>query len=221
MLARDEDTAPASSSSSNNSNDNEGTTRTTTSSTSAAAAAGLAAAAQQLASLGVAEQLLAMLKHLGPPPKAKQQQEQPPSHPQQPQHQQPQYQAPQQHQQPYTGCRADVVAVLSNLVYNQKTIQDTVMAAGGIELLLSNCVVDEASPLAREYALWAIRNMCEGNEAVQQYVSQFQAVEAVQSPELDRMGMQVELDGLTHKLKLVKKKGQESSELCVVEEEGD
>lgn len=172
----------------------------------AAAAAGLAAVAQYLHSLGLLQQLLEMLTALGPPPKTKQQQQReleqqqgqplPPEQQQQPQ--------PQQ-QQPYAGYRADVVAVLSNVLLGGREVQAAVMSAGGIELLLNNCNLDDTAPMAREWALWGIRNACKDNEAVQQYVAQFQAVEAVQTPELDRMGMQLELDQMTHKLKLTKK----------------
>lgn len=178
----------------------------------AAAAAGIAAASRQLDSLGLVPLLLDMLRALGPPPKTKQeqqrQQEQPSQPPQTP-----------QHQQPYAGYRSDVLAVLSNMCFQQRPVQDAVLAGGGIELLLSNCTLDDSSPLAREWALWAIRNMCEGNAQVQAYVSQFRAVDAVQTPELDRMGMQVELDNLTHKLKLVKKPGQEPQLVPQPEEE--
>jgi ataxin-10 len=196
VLARDEDTAEAG---------------TPAQQAGAAAATGLAAVAQYLQGLGLVQQLLQMLSALGPPPKNKQQQQRELEEQQQraqgqssAQAQQP---APQQpaHQQPYAGCRADVVAVLGNMLLGGPDVQDAVMSAGGIELLLTNCNLDESSPMAREWALWGIRNACEGNEKVQAYLAQFQAVDAVQSPELDKMGMQLELDQLTHKLTLKKK----------------
>lgn len=191
----------------------------------AAAAAGLAAVAQYLHSLGLVQQLLQMLTALGPPPKNKQQQQRELEQQQQGQvqgqgqpPQQQQQQPPQpQHQQPYAGYRADVVAVLSNVLLGGREVQADVMAAGGIELLLNSCNLDDTAPMAREWALWGIRNACQGNEAVQQYVSQFQAVDAVQSPELDKMGMQLELDQMTHKLKLTKKPGGQVD--CTVEKD--
>lgn len=42
-----------------------------------------------------------------------------------------------------------------------------VQAVGGVELVLSQCQMDREAPLAREWGLWAIRNLCEGNEAAQ------------------------------------------------------
>jgi ataxin-10 len=170
----------------------------------AAAAAGLAAVAQYLHHLGLVQQLLQMLTALGPPPKPKQQQQRELEQ-QQGQSPPPQQEPQPQHQQPYAGYRADVVAVLSNILLGGWQVQGAVMSAGGIELLLNNCNLDDTAPMAREWALWGIRNACKDNEAVQQYVSQFQAVDAVQTPELDRMGVQLELDQMTHKLKLTKK----------------
>lgn len=155
---------------------------------------------EQLHAQGLVQQLLGMLQQLAPPPKARQQEAQ-----QQQQQQEQQNQAQQQQQQPYAGYRADLIAVLSNMVHGRRSIQDEVLAAGGIELLLNNCNLDDTAPLAREWALWSIRNMCKDNEAVQQYIAKFQAVEAVQSAELDRIGKQLQLDKMTNKLQLVDK----------------
>lgn len=38
---------------------------------------------------------------------------------------------------------------------------------GGVELVLAQCQLDRQSPLAREWALWAVRNLCEGNPEAQ------------------------------------------------------
>lgn len=161
----------------------------------------------QLYTLGLVHLLLDMLKQLGPPPKR---QKQDPSTGQQERQDASLGTAAQQHQQQaYAGYRADLIAVLSNFLCEDKSMQVDVMAAGGVEVLLNNCNLDDTAPLAREWALWSIRNMCQGNEDVQGYIAQFQAVEAVQSEELERMGMELQLDNMTNKLKLVKKPGQQ------------
>jgi hypothetical protein len=145
-----------------------------------------------------------MLQQLGPPPKLReqekqQQQQQPPASASK--------QPPQQAfvRQPYAGYRADLIALLSNMLYGRRAIQDELLAAGGVEVLLNNCNLDDTAPLAREWALWSVRNMCRDNEAVQQYIAKFQAVEAVQSAELERMGKELQLDRATNKLSLVDK----------------
>eukprot|EP00775_Hariotina_reticulata_P010456 gene10456-biopygen12366 len=170
---------------------------------------------EQLRSLGLVELLLDMLRQLGPPPKPRQQQQQAAA---QAEHQQaptagchtssqpPGQQAlhvPPIVSQPYSGYRADLLAVLSNMLFENTAVQDQVLAAGGVEVLLSNCTLDASAPVAREWALWAVRNMCSSNEAVQKYIAEFQAVEAVPSPELAQMGKELQLDKMTHKLRVV------------------
>lgn len=46
-------------------------------------------------------------------------------------------------------------------------VQAEMGALGGVELVLAQCQLDWASPLAREWALWGVRNLCEGNPAAQ------------------------------------------------------
>lgn len=51
--------------------------------------------------------------------------------------------------------------------YPALLVQAEVQAVGGVELVLAQCQLDRNSPLAREWALWAVRNLCEGNPAAQ------------------------------------------------------
>lgn len=62
---------------------------------------------------------------------------------------------------------------------------------------------DDENPLVREYGLWAVRNLCEGNDAIQESISSLRAHSAVHSPELQQIGMKIELDGETGKPKMV------------------
>ena len=64
---------------------------------------------------------------------------------------------------------------------------------------------DDDNPLVREYGLWAVRNLCEGSESIQESISSLRACSTVDSPDLQQMGMQLELDGQTGKPKLVQK----------------
>jgi ataxin-10 len=173
-----------------------------------------------LQSLGLVELLLDMLRQLGPPPKPRHQQQQAveqavqqqavqqqvPTAGHHPPGQQQGQQALPVHatvKQPYHGYRADLVALLSNMLFENTAVQDQVLAVGGVELLLSNCNLDASAPVAREWALWSIRNMCSRNEVVQKYIAELQAVEAVPSTELAQLGKELQLDKMTHKLRLV------------------
>lgn len=62
---------------------------------------------------------------------------------------------------------------------------------------------DDDNPLVREYGLWAVRNLCEGNEDIQSSISSLRACSTVDSPDLQARGLQIELDGTTGKPKLV------------------
>ncbi|KAL3153844.1 hypothetical protein ABBQ32_013419 [Trebouxia sp. C0010 RCD-2024] len=106
-------------------------------------------------------------------------------------------------QSPYTGYRCDLVALLANLCFQCPAVQHKVQQLGGVELILSQCQWDDENPLVREYGLWAVRNLCEGNESIQESISGLRACSTVDSPDLQQIGMQLELDGQTGKPTMV------------------
>ena len=57
--------------------------------------------------------------------------------------------------------------------------------------------------MVREWAMWGLRNLCEGNDSVQQAILDLQPVAPVQDPQLRQMGLQVELNPATGKLSVV------------------
>ena len=68
--------------------------------------------------------------------------------------------------------------------------------------MLAQCKWDRASPLAREWGLWAVRNLCEGCPAAQEAIQQLQLCTTVESEELRSMGMRLELDQASGKLRM-------------------
>jgi ataxin-10 len=120
--------------------------------------------------------------------------------------------------------------VLANLLYAAPSVQQDVLELGGVAVLLSQCQVrsaatlrseggtgvpgtdgrargaqaDDQSPWVREWALWGVRNMCEGNADVQAAIAELQPRAPVASPELDALNMRVELDQATGKFSLVR-----------------
>ncbi|KAK9816619.1 hypothetical protein WJX72_002828 [[Myrmecia] bisecta] len=75
---------------------------------------------------------------------------------------------------PYPGFRSDLVAVLGNLAFSRPVVQATVQRLGGVELILSQCQIEDQNPLVREWALWAVRNLCCGNDAIQRSIQELQ-----------------------------------------------
>lgn len=63
--------------------------------------------------------------------------------------------------------------------------------------------VDEDSLLSREWALWGMRNLCEGNEAIQQDLAQLKAQSLVDNQELEQAGIQLQIDHVTGKVRVV------------------
>lgn len=68
------------------------------------------------------------------------------------------------------GYRSRLIRVAGNLCFRDTARQDLVREEGFIPLLLAHCNIDEHNPLIREWALVALRNLCEGNEANQKYI---------------------------------------------------
>jgi ataxin-10 len=103
-------------------------------------------------------------------------------------------------QQLYRGYRSDVLSVIANASHKRPHVQAAVSACGGVELVLAQCQVDEKSPLAREWALWAVRNLCEGSEEARNAIKELKACAAVDCEELQKAGVKVTLDEKSGKL---------------------
>ncbi|KAJ4831293.1 hypothetical protein Tsubulata_020393 [Turnera subulata] len=104
---------------------------------------------------------------------------------------------------PYKGFRRDLVAVIANCVYRRKHAQDEIRERNGILLLLQQCVTDENNPFLREWGIWCVRNLLEGNEENKLAVAELELQGTVDMPELSRIGLRVEVDPKTRRPKLV------------------
>lgn len=69
------------------------------------------------------------------------------------------------------GYRSGIIRTIGNLCFRQSAHQDVVREQGYLVLFLNHCNIDDANPLIREWSLVALRNLCEGNEANQQYIN--------------------------------------------------
>ncbi|KAK2653753.1 hypothetical protein Ddye_013609 [Dipteronia dyeriana] len=104
---------------------------------------------------------------------------------------------------PYMGFRKDIVAVIGNCVYRRKQVQDEIRERNGILLLLQQCVVDEENQFLREWGIWSVRNILEGNAENQQVVADLELQGSIDVPELSGLGLRVEVDQQTQRAKLV------------------
>ncbi|CAK9152972.1 unnamed protein product [Ilex paraguariensis] len=104
---------------------------------------------------------------------------------------------------PYKGFRQDLVAVIGNCVYQRKHVQDEIRQRKAILLLLQQCVTDEDNPFLREWGIWSVRNLLEGNVENQRVVSDLELQGSVDVPEIVGLGLRVEVDKKTGCAKLV------------------
>ena len=86
--------------------------------------------------------------------------------------------------------------------------------------LLQSCALDASAPLAREWALWGVRNACEAADEAQAHVASLEASGVVSSPDLARAGLAVELDRRTGKARVVRAAPQGGEQLQQQQEGG-
>lgn len=104
---------------------------------------------------------------------------------------------------PYRGFRRDIVAAIGNCSYRRKEVQDEIRERDGLLLMLQQCVTDDENPFLREWGLWCVRNLLEGNEENQKVVAELEMQGSVDVPQLREIGLRVEIDPLTSRPKLV------------------
>lgn len=104
---------------------------------------------------------------------------------------------------PYKGFRRDIVALIGNCVYRRKHAQDEIRDRNGILLLLQQCVTDEDNPFLREWGIWSVRNVLEGNDENQRVVAELEIQGSADVPEINALGLRVEVDQRTRRAKLV------------------
>lgn len=95
-----------------------------------------------------------------------------------------------------------LIELLSYLVYESFESQEKVREQHGLELVLSNCVIDENEPYIKERAIICIRFLLEKNAENQKFVAQLEAKKTYDEEALREVGYETEIiDG---KLKLKK-----------------
>ncbi|CAN6704269.1 unnamed protein product [Malus baccata var. baccata] len=104
---------------------------------------------------------------------------------------------------PYKGFRRDMVAVVGNCTYKRKLVQDEIRQKDGILLLLQQCGLDDDNPYLREWGIWCVRNLFEGNEENEGVVADLELQGAVDTPEIAQLGLRVEVNPNTRRPKLV------------------
>ncbi|KAI8621433.1 spinocerebellar ataxia type 10 protein domain-containing protein [Chytriomyces sp. MP71] len=72
--------------------------------------------------------------------------------------------------------KVDAIKVLSNGSFKCKEAQDEIRRVGGIPIILSHCTIDDSNPFIKEWSVFAIRNLCDGNFENQKLIESMEAV---------------------------------------------
>jgi len=93
-----------------------------------------------------------------------------------------------------TARRGDLLRIVANVCFKRKPNQDAVrQKEGAIFTVLNQSAGDDNSPYLREWCIFAVRNLTEGNPENQEIISQLRAQSAVNSPLVQKAGMRAEL----------------------------
>lgn len=87
-----------------------------------------------------------------------------------------------------------IVEIMAFIVHNSFKSQEKVRELHGIELLLSNCIIDDNNPFIKERSILCLRFVLEKNSENQEFVAQLEAKKVVDDQALRDAGYQVEVD---------------------------
>lgn len=94
---------------------------------------------------------------------------------------------------------------MNKLTYNiiHFILKDALNACGGLNCVLSLCTTDFDNPFAREWALFCVRNACDGNEQIRSYIESMKPQDIIITDQsLIDAGLRVAIDSQTGKLKV-------------------
>ena len=75
---------------------------------------------------------------------------------------------------PSFGFKKNLIQLIANLLYKNKLFQDLIRDKEGINPLLNATVIDNQNPYIIQWAIFAIRNLCEENLQNQEYIKKIE-----------------------------------------------
>ncbi|KAJ1941440.1 Ataxin-10, partial [Linderina macrospora] len=85
--------------------------------------------------------------------------------------------------------KRDLIRIVSNASHHNTPVQELMRELDGLALVLDHMRIDENHPYIKEHAVVAVRNLLEGNQANQDYVSKLSAMEMAHDPQLAQAGV--------------------------------
>ena len=90
-------------------------------------------------------------------------------------------------------CKLLIVETLSNLAFKNRAVQDKMRELHGLELVLSNCVIDDNDPFIKERCIVCIRFLLDGNKENQDFVAKLEAKKVVDDGTLEEAGYEAKV----------------------------
>lgn len=87
--------------------------------------------------------------------------------------------------------KRSIVRMIGNVCFENESVQNRVRTNGGIPLILESCAIDDDNPLIQQWAIFAIRNLCQNNLENQAEVAKHEKIGIADSPILKGMGLTV------------------------------
>lgn len=103
---------------------------------------------------------------------------------------------------PWPGYRVDCVAPLANAMFARPLVCDQVAKLGGVAIVLAATRGEDGDDYLREWALWGVRNLCAGSDVARGEIERMQPQAAADSQQLAAMGLNVEVDPGTGKVRV-------------------
>ena len=103
---------------------------------------------------------------------------------------------------PWPGYRVDCIAPLANAMFARPSVCDQVAKLGGVAIVLAATRGEDGDDYLREWALWGVRNLCAGSDVARGEIERMQPQAAADSQQLAAMGLNVEVDPGTGKVRV-------------------
>lgn len=86
-----------------------------------------------------------------------------------------------------------IITLLGILTVGNRAVQDEIRERQGLELVLSNCIIDIHNPFIKERAIICLRYLLEENAENQAFVAKLEAKSTVTEEALDEAGLETEI----------------------------
>ncbi|KTW25751.1 hypothetical protein T552_03364 [Pneumocystis carinii B80] len=90
--------------------------------------------------------------------------------------------------------KRDIIQLLSTLCFKNKKVQDDIRELHGLELILSQCRIDDENPYLKEYAIFCLRNVLEDNEENKELLRNMKPIRLQSSEITDKLGLILEMN---------------------------